>query len=486
MIKNMFKRAWLYITRKKGKSIVLILLMFVMANLVLSSISIKNAVNKSTKYAKDNLGSTVYLTPDMDKIREEAMQNMPSSDTGEPTRFRIVIPTIDLETVLKIGDNSYVKDFTYGMSARANGVNLTKISEDMFVGNNFGGNNQNSGQRINNGDFVINGINSYAFISEVKSGTLEIKNGSYFDETTDNSAIISYDLAEENALEIGDKITLVNMTTEESFEIEIIGIYDIADNNFNMDNIYMNVKTAYLFVNPEVFTKETLSVSNVEYFFNNPKDAENFVSEVNKNYPELQEKNFILNINSDDYEQMAGPIEQVGSFATTILWIVVIASILVISLIINNNIKDRKYEMGVLLSLGAHKINILMQFVLELVIVGTVGFVLSLGTSYFLASNMANNMLKNQIESIETAEDNNFNRPRMNGNMGQPNAISGNAIGTNNNQNVNVIDSIDVMINISNYIMLFLIGYCVIIIAMLIPSINVLKYEPKTILTGRK
>lgn len=41
MIKSMFKRAWLSISRKLSKTIILIIVMFIMANLVLASIAIK-------------------------------------------------------------------------------------------------------------------------------------------------------------------------------------------------------------------------------------------------------------------------------------------------------------------------------------------------------------------------------------------------------------------------------------------------------------
>ena len=98
---------------------------------------------------------------------------------------------------------------------------------------------------------------------------------------------------------------------------------------------------------------------------------------------------------------MVEPIEQVGSFANIILWAVVIASILIISLIVVLNVKDRRYEIGVLMSLGASKLNIAGQILTELLIVGTIGFILSIGTSGMIASTLGDNLLKSQLESSQ-------------------------------------------------------------------------------------
>ena len=49
---------------------------------------------------------------------------------------------------------------------------------------------------------------------------------------------------------------------------------------------------------------------------------------------------------------MISSIEGVAKFSNTVLVIVVIASIVVISLMVINSLKDRNYEIGVLLSLG--------------------------------------------------------------------------------------------------------------------------------------
>lgn len=501
MFKSMFKRAWLSISRKLSKTMILMIVMFVMANLVLASIAIKNAVKESTKFAKESLGSTVYLTADMDKIREEATNNMEQSRGNGQVRMMIQRPTIYSDMVKSIAESKYVKDYTYGINATAkeSGFDVIESSSNSGPSLSMGG-----GRAIGMyGNISVMGINSYAFITEVSNKTMELIEGTYFDENTFGKAIISSELAELNSLKLGDVIKLINeeidmenydfrsgsdpkVKSSETYELEVIGIYEVNTDNFNANAIYMNVETAAQFLKENSFNNGNYGVDNVTYFLNNPDDANAFIKEAENKFPNLKDSNLKLDINSEDYDKMAGPIEQVGGFSNTVLWIVIVASILIITLIINNNIKDRKYEIGVLMSLGGTKKNIVGSFLIELIIIGTIGFLLSIGTSYFLADSMGKSLLKNQLQIKEEETENNFGRPTTREMRGGMQRGEMNIIGIPNNSTVDTIDSIDISVSIEDYIILFLIGYLIAGVAMIIPSINIVKYEPKTILTGRQ
>ena len=67
----MFRRAYLSVKGRKTKNIIMLLFLFVVSTLVLCSISIKNATNKSMELAKESLGETVTLSMDMSKLRDE-------------------------------------------------------------------------------------------------------------------------------------------------------------------------------------------------------------------------------------------------------------------------------------------------------------------------------------------------------------------------------------------------------------------------------
>lgn len=493
MNKNMFKRAWLSIYRKPSKSIVLMLIMFVMANLVLSSLVIKNGVEEQIAYAKETIGSDVYLTADMSSLIQPGMmgqgsrEEMDSSSMGSMQNGMSGIsrPQLYINMVMDISNSSYVRDLYYRTSSSANGSDIEAYdSGESF---SMGG----SRPTMNRGDFTITGVNTMAYTDEISTNILSLytdsddNSGSWVDETTTNQVNISYELADANDLSIGSVITLENVYTEELIEYEVIGIFISTTSGYE-NYMYMNVESSALLLSENDYNEGNYSVSTAIYYLNSPDDFDAFTAEVNSAY-DLEELSLSLDIDTDAYDQMAGPIEQVGSFADTILIAVIIASVFIISLMINNSIKDRKYEMGVLMSLGAPKANIITQIFIELAVVTTIGFVFSIGTSYFLADSLSSSILESQL-TIETESTNQFNRPTTNGSnsmQGQMGQMGNGLIG-NSTSDVDVIDEISIEINPTDYIYLFLIGYLIAFISMVIPSVNIVKYEPKTILTGRQ
>lgn len=491
MLKNMFKRTWLSIKRKPSKSVVLILLMFVMANLVLASLLIKNAVNENIEAVKESLGSEIYLSSDMTSI----MENM-SLDSIDPTSsmedmmsssMSIERPEISLSMVLDIADSEYVNDLTYSASTSAYAVDFDAVDSSSSSSDS-----ENSEFRsmsftsMMEGDVLIEAVNAYAFIDGVDTGSITIYDGTYFDESTDDSIMISYELAEENGLAVGDFITMQNVEDDEEYELEIIGIFT-SDDSGSENIIYMNIETAAYFFTEDQFTDDgDYIVSDVVYYLTNPDYSDAFIEEASEKYPDMEDENLTLDINNDAYEAMAGSIEQVGEFANTILIVVIIASVLIITLLINNNVKDRVYEIGVLSALGATKKNIAGQIFMELIVTATIGFVLSFGTSYFVADYLSQSLLDNEIESSEVTSETSFGRPSSGTGGGISNIPGMSEESTTTSLDVEVVDEINVSVSFTSYLLLFVIGYLISFIAMIIPTINIVKYEPKTILTGRQ
>lgn len=493
----MFKRSWLSVRRKFSRSLVLVLVLFAMANLVLAGLSIKSATQASMDYAKSSLGGEVSLSADMEKLRgnmssEETPSESDSSDSSTQTRPTFTRPTISKELADSVADSDYVKDYTYSISSSANlpdgleVVETTSQSQSGPSGMMAGGPDSDSSQTT--GDMTIQGVNSYAFISYVENDEMEISSGTYFDENSGTGVMVSYDFAEANSLSVDDTIKLTNTSTSTTTEVKIIGIYDVNSDNFNSNTIYTNIDTAAKFLSDEDYNDGDYSVSNVTYYMNDAANADAFVAEMEEKYPEITENNLKLGINDTAHQQMVEPIEQVGSFANIILWAVVIASILIISLIVVLNVKDRRYEIGVLMSLGASKLNIAGQILTELLIVGTIGFILSIGTSGMIASTLGDNLLKSQLESSQQQSEESFGRPGANvGGGGSQNRQPGQTGGENSSQSqdTQTISEIDVNQSISDYATVFALGYAVIFLSVIAGSINILKLKPKAILAGK-
>ena len=121
MFRNMLKRSWLSIRRKTGRTVILTLIFFMMANLVLAAFIIKSAVAAQMDYAKSTLGGTVSVQADMDTIRKDQEAKM--QEGGNPSEMfkEMSRPSVDVKTANEIATTytDYIKDYSYEVSASA-------------------------------------------------------------------------------------------------------------------------------------------------------------------------------------------------------------------------------------------------------------------------------------------------------------------------------------------------------------------------------
>ena len=109
---NFFKRAWLYLTAKKGKTAILILVFTAIMVFVLTGLTIRQAANQATENAKKEVGASVTLTTDREKLMKKAMTT--ASSDSSPVRIKETpVPLSQAEAVSKMSD---VKNFSFSTS----------------------------------------------------------------------------------------------------------------------------------------------------------------------------------------------------------------------------------------------------------------------------------------------------------------------------------------------------------------------------------
>ncbi|MBR4721428.1 MAG: FtsX-like permease family protein, partial [Muribaculaceae bacterium] len=146
--------------------------------------------------------------------------------------------------------------------------------------------------------------------------------------------------------------------------------------------------------------------------------------------------------------------------------------------------------------------NIIGQIITELLIVGTLGFVLASVTGTIFAGTLGNAILDSQTASSNEQSEKNFGRPGSMSGMPSPMGGSSSSRGSapsmpdmSDDSNMKDImkagrDSeiveLDINARPEDYLLLFVTGYLVIILALIIPSVNIMRYQPKEILTGKE
>lgn len=477
----MFKRAWLSVKRKKTKSIILFLFLFIISNLVLSAISIKNATTESMNLAKKSLGGEVSLSMNMEKLRNNFMDNKeePSIDDKkenmEKMHDKMDESNITKSDVDKLKNIKYVKDIKYTFSVDGEESSFKLYSNS----NEEDGENKDFPKRDNmNNSLQIEAINTFKLQDDYVNKTIELTEGEAFDEDDNDTVIISYELANSNNLSINDKIKVKDSSGNEH-ELTIIGIYQNTDsrgfNNYN--KIYINTSTGEKFLSEDGYNNGNYKVSSAIFYLDNPENSDKFISKAKKLITDLDDRYLKLDIDKESYEQMVSSLEGVSKFSNTILIVVVLASIVVISLMVINSLKDRNYEIGVLLSLGEKKKKIVGQFIIELILIATIAFVLSIGSSSLISQKLADTVLESQ-NKVE----NKMNDSRQGGRGNDFSPFNMNK----GKSNVKVIDEIDVNVNKEDIGLLFIVGYGIIFISMIVPSIKIINSDPKDILSRRE
>ena len=137
----------------------------------------------------------------------------------------------------------------------------------------------------------------------------------------------------------------------------------------------------------------------------------------------------------------------------------------------------------------------------ELLMVGTLGFALASITGTVFAGSLGNAILENQTASSNAQSERSFGRPGA-GMPSQPTS-SNNSRKSNSNPDFpdgdvpnmkSVMQSsresqkveLDINAQPSDYLLLFITGYLVIILALILPSVSIMRYQPKEILAGKE
>lgn len=537
IIKNALKS----ITRNKLRNIligVIVLIISVSACVALS-------IQQAAEAAKEDTLSSLKVTAQISFDRKKAMEDMKKdSDSGESqnsfdrSKFDFDVLqgsslTLDdymkYTKALKKGDGYYYSGavslnatgdlLPYGTSEdddsdssdsknSDSGFNMPGQSPQSDSGSSDG--KPNMPFQINQGDFTITGYSSSnAMLSMFgEDGSYKITDGSMFDfSSTDYECIISNELATYNNLKVGDTLKLSNPEYEkETYKLKIVGIYTDSDssseenNRFMMNdpanNIYMNYSafSNLIKASEKAGNKTTDSDGNktsaalkenlaFTYTFADVDNYEKFSKEVYK--LGLSDDYKVSSSDLQAYENSLTPLNTLSSTAMWFFLIVLgVGGIILITLNIFN-LRERKYEVGVLTAIGMKKAKVALQFVTEILVVTFIALIIGTSIGSAVSVPVTNTLLANQISSGQSSDDKvkeNFGFNKDNG--GPPSDFGGTPFGKNSAA-VKYVDSVSSATNLFVILELALVGLFLTLIASLAALISIMRYEPLKILSNR-
>ena len=451
---NFISRAWLYIIRKKGKSILLFIILLVMATFVLTALALGNASNAAQMELRKSLGGSFLIG--FDYTENNPYLKVESVDGGTLVYSTQQISPELVEQVRSIDGVNYCSATTESLAVLP--------SLDLFAGN------IPIEEEFRNSSKILGTWKSEE-LSRFTSGQLALTEGRHIMPGDKNKGLISKDLADKNGLKIGDVIQ-----TDKGVEIEIVGLFVPKEIEGINDQVTTYDKIQNLIIS-DLATRIANENSPATQGFNeltvsvdDPQNMENIITKV-KEIKGVDWKGFAIMVDNEGYENAAFSLQQLSELVSTILIVVLIVSVVILSLILTLWSRTRVHETDILLSLGIRKLSILGQYIAEVLIIAVLAFSLSYFSSNAIAGQMGTILQPEQSAANVQVEEDGISA----GSRGE----AGTDMGTQEIE----MPQLQVTVQIQDMGVLFLIGLGIVTVSAGISSISVMRLKPREILS---
>lgn len=487
------KNALTSIVRNKGRNLLIGIIILVIS----CAVSVTLAINNSSSSLIKSYESKYEVEVTLGVNRGGMMQNFnPEDRENSKDNMKEMFDSanqITEEDIKNYADSDYVKSYYYTMQTGVNSDTLEKAEMTSSNGNNMpegrgpGGKEEFKNQ--SSGDFTLKGYSSIESMNEFIEGSYTITDGEVSDDFDSNYCLINSELATLNEINVGDTIVVVDSDdSSKTYELVVSGIYEEKTDNDNGMSMFANsvntIITNTNFINKMKENNEDLNVSTTPTFILKNSDV------VEKFSEELTEKGLseylTVQTNLDQVENATSTISNVKTFAVTFLIITLIIGTVVLLVINMINIRERKYEIGVLRTIGMKKSKVCLQFISELLIVSFVALILGCGIGATMSVPISNSLLKNEITSSQNETNNirdNFGKGQ-NGDM-QRTDDNFNDRGFKGVATVQAFDSIDAVVDFKVLLELLGIGLMITLISSISAITSIQKFSPLTILKER-
>ena len=262
---------------------------------------------------------------------------------------------------------------------------------------------------------------------------------------TKYSALVHEDFAEENNLGIGDSIILENIEGNEvSVKVKIIGIFTStrksnSESYMDTTNLFENIIFTDLQTSSElIYESDNLKYQYGDFIVEDPQNLDKIIDEV-KEIDSVEWDKCKITKDDSTYQNVKESLESLQSIVSVAITVIFVISIVLIILILNLWTKHRVYEIGVLLSIGINKLDIIKQQIVEIFMVSIPAFLFS-----FITSSIVNQMVSSKL--IE-----------------------------------DISNSIKVTVNISDWLIVSILGLLIIIVATILSIIQITRIKPRDI-----
>ena len=349
----MLRNSLLYIKRKKKKSIIVLFIL----TAILISLYTCLSINKFS----NNVESIIYRAANSSFILK-SKNSQELIDTKEVEGIknldRINEYNLEYETLAQLkGDD------VFGGEQKVEISNLNSEYENLLK---------------------IFGVRDSSLSNDFTSEVFKIVEGRHIGKDDKNKIIVHEELAKQNQYELGDKVSIkqikqydpddedINSNIGLENEYEIVGIFS-GKKQESYTGFSSDYSENMAFIDYSSSQKISGIDSNYEklnqatYFVNSPENMGKVISSI-KNM-NINWSNIDLEKNTKIFDDISTTVGSIKGIIQIITYSVILGGCIVLSLILILWLRERIYEIGILLSIGIGKREIIGQFILELVFI---------------------------------------------------------------------------------------------------------------------
>ncbi len=366
------KRAFLYVCRKRGRSLLLFCVIFLLSAVSVNGLLLRRITELAVVQTRESLRGGFRIAPDMrnrENVRvSEADGQTGVSYIGQPLDEKIVNAVKGIQEVAS--HNAVIKerallqgdvrliDYNGKYQADPEAAHLVSLEADT----------------------------DSSFADDFQKGRLKMTEGESIQSSDQKAAVISEKLASQNHWQVGDEIFLSSRQGRgQEIGVRIKGLFKVEEKQLNLDvaapvhllenRIYVDMASA------ELLTGAT-GADYIDFFVDDPARVAAIIEEI-PGIDGINWKCFEMVSDIDEYERISEPLIHMGKLLDILFTVIGAMSIAVLSLMQIFFHKARGHETGILLSIGISKAEILFQHFIELIMIAWGALALSLILCFF-------------------------------------------------------------------------------------------------------
>jgi len=364
---TIIKRAWTAVTRKRRRSLTIALIMTLIFTLLIGTLTVQQTMAQLKQSVERNIRAGFSIA-----------SRQPSGE----------VPMEMARQVQRL-NNVKAHNFQSETTAGLPGKQLIDVA--------------GSGVQLDSnvaGEAKVTGATDSNLLGEFTGKFYQLEQGKHLTANDQNAALIHKTFAEKNGIKPGDKLDITK--DGRRVTVTIAGIFSgkgekpaVLQSDMAENHLITNLAAAQQLTGNQQLTRAT-------YFAENPHQLKSLTDRT-KSLPNVDWQKFSLTDNGAVFTGVLQNITGIQNILTIATIGAAGAGLAVLSLVLVFWVRGRLHEIGILLSIGTSKRQIIGQFLAELAIIAAVSSVFALGVGS-VASSQISTALTAQTDQSQRIE----------------------------------------------------------------------------------